>query len=136
MFWQWSINLKKLQRGRFQQCLGPLIMLLVERFSETGLFRHASSHVFGVREFAKTKSMEVSFFSKVSNINLHFNHAEKNSEKAFCFWDDCIWIGIVKLSLLRKGYLSLAANMLANGCKIWHITNRDFLQLYCLYSNQ
>ena len=26
----------------------------------------------------------------------------KNGEKVFCFWDNCIWIGDVKLSLLNR----------------------------------
>ena len=69
----------QLFRHLSKPCFGPLIMLLVERFSETGHFRHVSNHVFGVRNFAKTKSMRVSFFfPKVSDINLDFNHAEKH----------------------------------------------------------
>ena len=69
------------------------------------------------------------FVPKCSKCNLDFKNAERNWEKVFFFWDNCIWIGIVKLSLLTTGYSSLAANMLANSCKIWHITKRDFLQL-------
>ena len=37
---------------------------------------------------------------------------QKFQKKAFCFWDNCISIGIVKLSLLRRGYFSSAANVL------------------------
>ena len=43
---------------------------------------------------------------------------KKTREKVFCFWDNCISPGIVKLILLRTGYISLAANMLANSPKI------------------
>ena len=48
-----------------------------------------------------------SFFSKYSKFKLNFKNVEKNCEKIFCFWDNCFWIGIVKLSLLRRGYFSL-----------------------------
>ena len=69
----------------FQQCLGSFTMLLLEEFSEMGLFRHLSNHVFGVRNVENTKSMRVTFFSKCSKFNLDFKNAEKNSEKVFCF---------------------------------------------------
>ena len=55
----------------------------------------------------------------------------KNREKIFCFWDNCISPGIVKLTLLRTGYLSLAANMLANSPKIWHVSKRYLFKLNC-----
>ena len=59
-----------------------------------------------------------SFDSKCLKFNVDFKNAAKNWEKVFCFWDNCIWIGIVKLSLLRTRYSSLAANILANSRKI------------------
>ena len=42
-----------------------------------------------------------SFDSKYLKFNLDFKNAEKNSEKVFSFWDNCIWIGIFKLFLRR-----------------------------------
>ena len=36
----------------------------------------------------------------------------KIDKKAFCFGDNSIWIGCVKLSLLRREYLSSAVNVL------------------------
>ena len=50
-----------------------------------------------------------SFFKKHFKFNLHYKNAVKNWEKVFFFWDNCIWIGIIKLSLLRTGYIWLAA---------------------------
>ena len=52
------------------------------------------------------------FFRKRSKFHLRIKNAAKNWEKLFCFWDNCIWIGIVKFSLLRTGYFSSAANVL------------------------
>ena len=40
------------------------------------------------------------------NISDSFKNGAKNWEKFFCFGDNCIWIGIAKLSLLRTGYFS------------------------------
>ena len=44
-----------------------------------------------------------SFCSKRSKFQLDSENGAKNWEKVFCYWDICIWIGIVKLSLLRTG---------------------------------
>ena len=133
-------------------------MLVGGRFSETGLFRHLSKHNFRVRNFGNTKALRVIFFSKSSKFNLDiknsvkkksfclklwsssflskcsksnldFKNAAKIWEKVFCFWDNCIWIGIVKLSLLRTGYISSAANVLAGRVKSFHVNKRDFFQL-------
>ena len=68
--------------------------------------------------------------------NLNFKNAEKNSEKVFCFIDNCIWIGIVKLSLVRTGYFSSTANVLISSQKTWNIKGRDFYQLIWLGTNQ
>ena len=57
------------------------MMLLLERFSETELFRHLSEDVFGARNFQITKSMRVIFvFAKYSKLHLDFKHAAKYSE--------------------------------------------------------
>ena len=73
-----------------------------------------------------------SFVSEWSKFKLELKNEEKTSEKDFCFWDNCISTGIVKLTLLRTRYLSLAANMLANSPKIWHLNKRYFFQLNIL----
>ena len=77
-----------------------------------------------------------SFDSKCLKFNVDFKNAAKNWEKVFCFWDNCIWIGIVKLSLLRTGYFSSAANVLRSSPKIWHVNKRDFFELNFLASDQ
>ena len=63
-------------------------------------------------------------------------NAEKNSEKVFSFPDNCIWIGSVKLSLLKREYLSSALSLLIKSLEILHVTNRDFLQDNFLNSDQ
>ena len=114
---------------RFKQCLGTFTILLVEGSSETGIFRHFSDYVFQIPNFENTKSMRVIFFfSKYSKFNLDFKNAAKNSEKFFCFWDNGIWIGIVKLSLLTRGYISSVAKVLTSSAKIWHVNKRDFFE--------
>ena len=47
-------------------------MLLVEGFSEIGLFRHLSKHVFTVRNFGNTKAVRVIFFSEMFKIESIF----------------------------------------------------------------
>ena len=77
-----------------------------------------------------------SFFAKYLKFIVNFKNAPGNWEKVFCFWVNCIWIGILKLSLLRTGYFSSAPNVLASSFRIWHMKNRDFFQLNWLGSNQ
>ena len=59
--------------------------------------------------------------------------AEKN---VFAFRDNCIWVGCVKLSLLRSQYFWPAVNMLKNSPEILPMTKGDFFELTCLHSDQ
>ena len=110
-------------------------MFLMKRSSKTGLFRHLSNHVLRVRNFGNTKAVRLIVFFKMFKINLDFKNAAKNWEKIFCFWDNCIWIGIVKLSLLRTGYFSSAANVWTSSLKIFQVNKRDLFQLNWLDSD-
>ena len=122
---------------RFQQCLGKFTMLFVKVSSETWLFRHLSKDVLGVRNFGNTKAVRVIFFfSKCSKFNTDFKISLKNSEKFFSFWDNIIWIGIVKFSLLRTGYFSSVANVLTSSPKFWHVNKRHFFEHNFLASDQ
>ena len=67
-----------------------------------------------------------SFFWKYSKFKVDFENATKNWEKAFCFWDNFVRIGCVKLSLLRKEYLSSAVNVLKKSYKALRLTKTDF----------
>ena len=49
-------------------------------------------------------------------------------KKLFFFWNNWIGIGILKLSLLRTGGFSSAANVLTDSPKIFHVNKRDFFQ--------
>ena len=44
----------------------------------------------------------------------------------FCFWDKCIWIVCIHLSLLLREYLSLAVNVLRKGLKNFHESKSYF----------
>ena len=71
-----------------------------------------------------------------SKFKLDLENRAKNGEKLLCSWDNCIWICIVKLSLLRAGYFSSAAYMLTSSPEIWPVNKRDFFQLNWLGSDQ
>ena len=130
------MNIIKTMWCRFEPRLGTFIMLLVEGFSETGLFRHLPSHVFRVGNFGNTKDLRVIFFfSKSSKFNSHFKNRAKHYEKVFCFSDSCIWVGIFKLSLLGTGYFSSAANVWTGSPNIFHVNKRDYFQLNWLGSD-
>ena len=61
---------------------------------------------------------------------------QTNPEKVFYFLEHFFWIGYVKLSLLRREYLSSVVNVLSSGRKILDITKRDFFQLYFFNRDQ
>ena len=77
-----------------------------------------------------------SFSSKYLKHNLDLENAGKNLKKVFCFWGNCIWIGIAKLCLLTRAYFSSAANLLTSSPKILHIKKKNFFQLNWLGSHQ
>ena len=92
---------------------------------------------FSVSVISKLQNLwGLSFVYKYSKFNVDFKNAAKNSQKVFSFSDNCIWIRIVKLSLLTTGYFSQAANVLRSCPKIWHVNKRDFVHLNWLGSDQ
>ena len=120
----------------FQQCLGTFTMLLFEGSLEMGPFRHWSNKVFWVGNFGNTSGMRVIVFKKFSKLQLDSKNPEKKSEKYFYFWDNCISIGCVKLSLLKIQYLPSALSVLGKSIEILHVTSRDFLQVNNIHSDQ
>ena len=77
------------------------------------------------------KLWATSFFLKCSKFNLAFQNEGKNSEKVFSFWDNCMWMGCIKLSLFGREHLRTAVIVLTNSLKLFHITIREFLPLNC-----
>ena len=47
-------------------------------------------------------------------------------KKSFFFWDKCIWIVCIHLSLQIREYLSLAVNVLRKGLKNFPVSKSDF----------
>ena len=131
------MNIVKMLQFRFQSWFGLLTMLLFTVSSEMGLFTHWSNYIFQSPQFRKCVNNGAHLFlKKCSKFNLYFKKTVKNSEKIHCFWDNCIWIGCLKLSLLRREYLSSTANVLRNNLNILYINTRDFLKLNYLHSAQ
>ena len=91
------------------------------RFSEIYL-----STSFVVGNFGITLAMRLICFWKCSNFNADSKNTEKKWGKFFCFWDKCIWIVCIHLSLLIREYLSLAVNALRKGLKNIHVSKKDF----------
>ena len=135
MTWQWSMNMIKVKLCRFEPHLGRFTILIVDGSSEIGLFRHLSNYVLRVRNFENTKDVRVIFFFKMFKIKFRFQIFSKKCRKFFCFWDICVCIGIVKLSLLRAGYFSSDATVLTSCPKIFRFNKKDFFQLNWLSSD-
>ena len=130
------MNMIKVLWRRFKKWLGTFTMLLVEGSSETRILRHVYDYVFRFRNFGNTKSMRLIFFRKRWIISAKFQKCSEKSENLFCFWDNWMWIGIVKLSLLRTRYFHWAANVLTSSTKILRLNKKDFLELSWLGSDQ
>ena len=99
--WMWSMNMIKNLCYRFEKFFGTFSMLVVEKSSETWLYRHFFNHVFRVRIFANEKAVRVIFFSKYSKFNLDFRIAAKNWEKVF-FVSEIIACELVSLNFLYE----------------------------------
>ena len=136
MTWQWPTNMVKVLWHRFRQCFGTFTMLLVQGphqrdFLDIYLTTFSESVVSEIQNLWRS-----SFFSEYLKFNRDFENAAKNWWNIFYFSGNCIWIGIVKLPLIRTGYFSSAANVLTTSPKIFHVNKRDFFQLNWLRSTQ
>ena len=60
---------------------------------------------------------------------------KKIKKNIFLFGIIASKLAALKFSLLRREYLSSSFNVSRNSVNIWHITNRDFLQLNCIDSD-
>ena len=78
----------------------------------------------------------VIFFFNCSKFNINFKNVAKSWGIFFYFWDKCIWIGIVKLSLLKTGYFPSPANVFTSSPKIFLLNKWDFFQINWLSSDQ
>ena len=134
--WQGSVNMVKVLWCRFQKgwarlpwCFskGPL----KRKFLGISLTTFSNSVILKIQSLWGSSSS-----SKYLKFHVDFKNAAKNCEKVFSFPDNCIWIGIVKLSLLRTGYLPLAANVLRSSTKIWHVNKREFFNVNFFGSDQ
>ena len=61
---------------------------------------------------------------------------QKKIRKCFLFGDNCVRICCLKLSLLRREYLSSAVNVLTNSYKALRLTKTDFFRLNYLPNDQ
>ena len=133
----WSINLLKGVVFRFQQYLGPTTMLLVKQSSKTGRFKHLSNNIVYSLLFWEYISCEgYLFLKKCWKFNLDLKNARNSPGKVFGFLESCIYIGCVKLSLLRREYLSSVVHVLTNSPNFLHITKRDCFWLNPHHSDQ
>ena len=61
---------------------------------------------------------------------------QKKIRKSFLFGDNCVRIGCVKLSLLRREYLSSAVNVLTNSYNALRLTKTEFFRFNYLPNDQ
>ena len=101
-------------------------------FLESGLMKS-----FTVCNFRnKVATTIILFFSKCLKFDAYSRNGLKKFEKVFGFRDHCNWFGDDNFSKSRKGYLSLAVNVLRNTPKIFHITKGDIFQVSFCQSDE
>ena len=79
--------------------------------------------------------MRFIFFLKYSKFDVDLKNAQKKSENFFSC-DKCVSIVCIKLSLLRRQYLSSSVNGLIKSLKTLHVIKSYFFQLNYLRSDQ
>ena len=68
---------------------------------------------------------------------MQISKMQEKIQKNYCiFIDNCVRTGCVKLSLLRREYLSSAVNVLTNSYKAFRRTKRDFFRLNYVPNDQ
>ena len=122
--------------SKSQQCLNKFTMLSVKGSFETDSLDIYLTTFSGVHNFGNISAMRVIFFWKCSKFKVDFENLRKNPEKAFCFWDNYVRNGCVKLSVLRREYLSSAVNVLTNSYKSLRLTKTDFFWLNYVPNDQ
>ena len=132
--------MSKLLLCRFRKCLTRFNMLLVERSSETSVFRHLPSYAFRSPKFWKYITYEGYLIFKINKIWYRFQKLttkkKKKMRRRLCLLDNCIWIVCLKFSILKREYLPSSVNVSINSPKILHITKRDFFQLNFVHIDQ
>ena len=99
---------------RFQQCLLPFTCCFAKNRMKLDFFEIWLTTFFWVHNVGNTATMKVILLLKMFKILSSFQNCRNKFRKCFFFWDNCIWIGCLKLSLLRRENLSSAVNMLTN----------------------
>ena len=70
--------------------------------------------------------MQKFLFWKSLKFDVDLKNARSKWQKVFCSWDKSILIGCIKLSLLRREYLSAVVDLLTNSLNTLHVTQSDF----------
>ena len=110
---EWQKNLIEVLSWKIHKFLGSINMLTFQWCYETGLFRHLSNHAFHNLWLRKNIRYEGHLFLwKCIKFGVHSRNWAKYSENIFRFFDNFIWIGCGKFSLLRKEYLPSAITVL------------------------
>ena len=123
---EWSFKMIKALSLRLNQCSGRLPSPLSRgplKRERLDIYLRTS---FVVGNFGKWYPIRVFFFRKCAKFNADSKNAQKNSEKMFCFWDKCIWLVRIHLSLLITEYMSQAVTVLWQGLKNFNVSKSDF----------
>ena len=99
---EWSKYMTKILLFRFKQSFWPFNKLTAHKCSDKRLFRHLKNPAFCSLSFEKQINSESHVFFQSISLLCRFEKLWKKLRKYFGFWDNSIWIGCVKHSLLLR----------------------------------
>ena len=123
---EWRKSWLKLLFWRFEKFLGLLNMFTAKIFQKEALLYIDISASFGVDNFRKPWLMRVIFSTHHWKFHLYTKNAKNISQKVYSFFDNVIWVGNGRLSLLPREYSRLTVRLLTSSPKIWYLIIKKF----------
>ena len=119
--------LQKYYRADLRNIWDPETCWLSINVLTGGFFFFLVNPVFAVYNFRKKSPLRLNFFLEYCKLYVDSVNAAKNWENIFWFWDNCIWIGGVRHSLLvRKNTFHLVLICLQNVRRFQILLKQNF----------
>ena len=120
---------QNLSHGDLASIWDAVTCWLLKRVLKRHFFESGLNRIFTASNFRNTLAMTIILFSKYLKFGVDSRNGTENSEKAFRFSDNWIWIASRTFSQSWTRYLSAAIHVLTNIFKISASTMGEILQV-------